>query len=231
MLLFFRMCTKILFRFFATYRTHRLKINKFRHDRCVMLILIHILVDICPHLVASTAAVHENLRGGLQTLKYCIDDDFKNRPVYDASLLSWSRHTTVSKISQYISCWIKTSESWVLMTNYMQHMQFTMYTPVYSLSNIIIWYMYIMIYPIQQLWITSHCAIKSWGDMLCRVSKWSCSKFPDGKTQHKTPFAAFKLVEDEFRWCARAGESRNLSWVSLISTLYFNQRGISQIYW
>ena len=101
MLLFFRMCTKILFRFFATYWTHRLKINKFRHDRCVMLILIHISVDICPHLVASTAAVHKNLRGGLQTLKYCIYGGFRNRPVYDTSLLSWSWYNGLYNFTIY----------------------------------------------------------------------------------------------------------------------------------
>ena len=33
-----------------------------------MLIPIPILVDLCPHLVASMTAVRENLSGGLQTL-------------------------------------------------------------------------------------------------------------------------------------------------------------------
>ena len=46
------------------------------------------LVDLCPHLVASITAVHENLSGDLQTLRYCIYVYFDNRPVYDASLLA-----------------------------------------------------------------------------------------------------------------------------------------------
>ena len=77
-----------------------------------MLIPIPILIDLCPHLVASMTAVHENLSGGLQTLKYCIYVYFDNRPVYEASLLSLWKHTTVCKISLCISCWIK--NSWVL---------------------------------------------------------------------------------------------------------------------
>ena len=103
---------KFCFYLFATCWTHLLKINKFRHARCIMLIPIPILVDLCTHLVASMTAVHENLSGGLQTLKYCIYVYFDNRPVYDALLLSslW-KHTTVCKISLCISCWIK--NSWV----------------------------------------------------------------------------------------------------------------------
>ena len=77
-----------------------------------MLIPIPILIDLCPHLVASMTAVHENLSGGLQTLKYCIYVYFDNRPVYEAPLLSLWKHTTVCKISLCISCWIK--NSWVL---------------------------------------------------------------------------------------------------------------------
>ena len=77
-----------------------------------MLIPIPILIDLCPHLVASMTAVHENLSGSLQTLKYCIYVYFDNRPVYEASLLFLWKHTTVCKISLCISCWIK--NSWVL---------------------------------------------------------------------------------------------------------------------
>ena len=77
-----------------------------------MLIPIPILIELCPHLVASMTAVHENLSGGLQTLKYCFNVYFDNRPVYEASLLSLWKHTTVCKISLCISCWIK--NSWVL---------------------------------------------------------------------------------------------------------------------
>ena len=103
---------KFCFYLFATCWTHLLKINKFRHARCIMLIPIPILVDLCPHLVASMTAVHENLSGGLQTLKYCIYVYFDNRPVYDALLLSLWKHTTFCKISLCILCWIK--NSWVL---------------------------------------------------------------------------------------------------------------------
>ena len=67
--------------------------------------LIPILVDLCPHLVASTAAVHENLSGGLQTSKYYIYIDFENRPVYDASLLSLWKYTMV--------CWMKNKACWI----------------------------------------------------------------------------------------------------------------------
>ena len=120
-IIFFFWCAlKFCFYLFATYWTHLLKINKFRHARCIMLIPIPILVDLCPHSVASVTAVLENLSGGLQTLKYCIYVYFDNRPVYDASLLSLWKHTTVCKISLCISCWIKNSwvlspESWVLL--------------------------------------------------------------------------------------------------------------------
>ena len=55
-------------------------------------------VVLCSHLVASTAAVHENLSGGLHISKYCICVDFDNRPVYDSSSVSLWKHTTVCKI-------------------------------------------------------------------------------------------------------------------------------------
>ena len=42
-----------------------------------MLITIPILVDLCPHLVAFKAVVHENLSVGLQTSKYYTYVDFE----------------------------------------------------------------------------------------------------------------------------------------------------------
>ena len=88
------MCTKNFIYLFATYW----KINKFRHARCFMLIPIPILIDLCPHLVASMTVVHENLSGGLQTLKYCIYVYFDNRSVNEG------KHTAVCKTSLCISC-------------------------------------------------------------------------------------------------------------------------------
>ena len=98
---------KCRFYLFATYWTHLLKMNKFRHARRIMLIPIPILVDLCQHLVASMTAAHENLSGGLQTLKNYIYVYFDNGPVYDASLLSLWKRTTACKISPCSSCWIK----------------------------------------------------------------------------------------------------------------------------
>ena len=105
---------KFCFYLFAHYWSHLLKINKFRHALCIMLIPIRILVDLCPHLVASIIAVHENLSGCLQTLKYCINVYFDNRPVDVAPFLALWTHTTVCKKSLCISCWIKNSAYWFL---------------------------------------------------------------------------------------------------------------------
>ena len=119
---------KFCFYLFATYWTHLLKNNKFRHARCIMLIPIPILVDVCPHLMASMAAVHVNLSGGLQTLKYCIYVYFDNREVYDTSLLSLWKHTTVCKISLCISCSIKNSR--VLKKGHYNRLGYSLLTQV-----------------------------------------------------------------------------------------------------